>query len=86
MINAKEQRIIIEVLGKHYSTMIALHLQSKGFVNAKNEMYSNSSIRQFVNGIVENIAIEMEILKFINDTKSNKKLLAVERKKLISKK
>ena len=84
MITPKEKKRIIEVLGKHYSTTIINHLQTKEIVNAKGNPFSQPSIRNIVNCSEENLPVELAILQLV---KTTEKLLAKQiekRKKLLT--
>ena len=86
MISPKENKRIIEVLGKHYSRPIITHLQTKEIVNTKGNPFSQSSIRNIVNAIEENIPVELAILQLVEKNEKEKIRLAKKRKLLIAKK
>ena len=86
MITPKEKKRIIEVLGKHYSTTIINHLQTKEIVNAKGNPFSQPSIRNIVNCNEENITVELAILQLVDKTEKSKIKIAQKRKLLIAKK
>lgn len=72
MIRPSDKKIINATFGSHYSKPIAEHLEAKGFKNSKNEPYSRESVKQFVNGDVENIPVEVAIINFTVKTKVSK--------------
>lgn len=86
MITEKEKKRIIEVLGKHYSNKIIEYLQTKGIVNAKGQAFSQTSIRQIVNGFDgNNKPVELEILKLVDKTERTDQKNAERRKRYIAK-
>lgn len=63
MILPSEKKTIIKVLGKHYSRKIKPYLESKQ-INV-----STKVIQNVVNGITENLTIEMLIVRLVEKEK-----------------
>lgn len=85
MISKREYKLMIEVLGVHYTPKVMPYLKKLGLKNEKNKDYSVLSVRQITNGYRENEAIELAILQLVNKTLKAKKAMALKRKKLLKK-
>jgi len=85
MISKKEKKLIIEILGHHYTPKVMPHLKKLGIKNEKNIDFSVDSIRMITNGFRENETVEFAIMQLINKTIKAKKAMALKRKKLSKK-
>lgn len=65
MISPEQKDKIISILGNHYSGEIILHLNEKEIFNSDGKPFSNSGIRNIVNGLRTNLVVETEIANLL---------------------
>ncbi len=82
MISAEEKQRIVAAFGENYTPGIIAKLTAKGLRNKFGNPYGSSAIRQLVNGIRQNIQLEIEILRLIKDEELKNKSLLETREKL----
>lgn len=61
MISPAQKEKIISVLGQHYSGEIIKHLNDNEIFNSDGKPFSNSGIRNIVNGLRPHLIVETEI-------------------------
>lgn len=69
MISENQKEAICNILGKHYSSKVIAHLESKGIKPLKNEVFTPKIIQHIVNGYYEHSIVEIEIVNLVNATK-----------------
>lgn len=72
MIRPSDKKIIIATFGSNYANPITEHLEQKGFKNRNGEPFKAKSIRDIVNGTIENLKLEVAIINFTVKTKNAK--------------
>lgn len=84
MINDLQKEEITKTLGFHYSKKIIDFLNKKGFKPDRSETFTNAIIQKIVNGHVENLQIEIEILKFVKQLKAKQEKLQQKQQSILS--
>jgi hypothetical protein len=80
----EQQKIEINsVLGKHYSSKIIPHLESKGIKPLRAEKFTKAIIQKIINGYVEDLSTEIEILKFVKSHKKKLEKLHIKQKSIL---
>ncbi|MFN3908263.1 MAG: hypothetical protein ACK4JX_04450 [Flavobacterium sp.] len=82
MILKAEKQKIIKAFGIQYSSKILNILEEKGIKNSKGESFSSNSIRNIVNGLQENIEIEILILQQAGKELDRQQKVLLKRKQL----
>lgn len=70
MITENQKEAICNVLGKHYSSKIIAHLEKKEIKSIKNKDFTPQMIHKIVNGRLEYVIVEIEIVNLVNATKN----------------
>lgn len=72
MISKEEKKVIVGVLGSHYSIQIIEHLEKNGFKPKRAPVFTAELIRQLMNSHYENEELEYAIISFVNEKKKQK--------------
>lgn len=82
MISTEEKELIIEILGKHYSSKVIEEFERLGFKPVRAIKFQQNYIHQLVNGNYENEVHEFALLNFVKRKKKEKIQLKKKRKQL----
>lgn len=83
MITEVQKIEIIATLGNHYSSKIIPHLEGKGLKPLRADKFTNGIIQKIINGHVEDLKTEIEILKFVKSQKNKLEKLQQKQKSII---
>lgn len=83
MITEQQKIEINSVLGKHYSNKIIPHLESKGLNPIRAEKFTKQIIQKIINGHLEDLSTEIEILKFVKTQKNKLEKLQQKQKSIL---
>ena len=83
MITDYQKAEIILVLGNHYSNKIIPHLESKELKPLRADKFTKQIIQKIINGHVEDLSTEIEILKFVKSQKSKLEKLQQKQKSIL---
>ena len=86
MLTHLENKKVIKILGKKYSSKIIPHLAKKNIVNSDGNEYAAGSIQKIVNRERENLSVEIAILQLVKATEIQLQKVAEKRKLLTAKK
>ena len=83
MITPAQKEKIVEVLGKHYSRKILVHLMLNDLKTRSGRNFRPLYIRQLIGGFEENLIIEDEIFELVEITFNNNKAKLTKREKML---
>ncbi len=85
MISKEEKKVIVGVLGSHYSIQIIEHLQNNGYKPKKAPVFTANLIQQIMNAHHEDDDVEFAILSLVQEKKREKEKLAKKRQSILKK-
>lgn len=83
MISKDDKKIIVGVLGSHYSIQIIKHLEDNGFKPKRAPAFTANLIQQIMNSHHQDEEIEFEILSLVNAKKKQLDKMAKKKKDLL---
>jgi hypothetical protein len=83
MITKNQKVNIISILGNHYSNKIIPHLERKGLKPLRAEKFTKTIIQKIINGKVEDLVTEIEILKLVKTAKTKLEKLQIKQKSIL---